>query len=122
MTTNFSEKQIQEMQEFLWDGFCNADAVGVKIKDVLTGAKFVGAKLTDDQIQSVIDHYQDPEPDPTLAWSNDQYQESNWTEGDEAVKDMIADATDSTNGEKLYQWLAWVVGDQTADDMLEDWK
>lgn len=35
---------------------------------------------------------------------------------------MIADATDCSDGEKLYQWLAWVVGDQTADDMLEDWK
>lgn len=107
MTTNFSEKQIQEMQDQLWWDFINPDGAGVKVEDVMTGAKFVGVIFTEEQINSVAAHQMVPDK---------------WTKGDEAVKDMIADATDSTNGEKLYQWLAWVVGDQTADDMLEDWK
>ncbi len=95
------------MQDFLWDSFCNADSVGVNALDVMTGAKFVGLKLTDDQIQGVLDHYHEP---------------GNRSEGDEEVKDMIADATDCSDGDKLYQWLVWAVGNQTADDLLEDWK
>lgn len=98
---------IKEMQNFLWDAFSDADATGVNIEDVLTGAKFVGVKLTDDQVKSVVDHY---------------YNTEAWTDNDEEIRDQIADATDSENADGLYQWLAWVVGDQTAADMVENWE
>lgn len=93
----FSEQQIKKMQNFIWDGFTNAESVGVKLEDVLTGARFCGVKLTDKQINSVIAHYMNPDE---------------WNDSDEKISDLIATASDCEDGDKLFKWLEWIVGDE----------
>lgn len=101
MTKN---KKIQKMQKFLWDAFCDPDAVGVYLHDLLT---WPGLHLTSDQVKSTEYHFYDPE-----AWSEDN----------EAVRDIVAAATDSENFDRLYCWLIWTVGDQTAADLVKNWR
>lgn len=87
----YSSKTIKAMQDGIWDEFTDPDAAGVKMEDILTGARdIMGVKLTDD-----------------------------WTEQDEKVRDMIADATDSEDGDKLFSWMAWIDGDQAADGFID---
>lgn len=101
----YSNKTIKAMQDGIWDEFTDPDAAGVKKEDILTVARdIMGVKLTDDQIQSVVEHYN---------YADD------WTEQDEKVRDMIADATDSEDGDKLFSWMAWIDGDQAADGFID---
>lgn len=94
----FSKKQIKGMQYFIWNSFTDSVGSGVALEDVLTGAKFVGVKLSEKQMQSVIDHEANPDE---------------WTDADEEVRDLIADATaDCEDGDKLFKWLEWIVGDE----------
>lgn len=94
----FSKKQIEGMQDFIWGSFTDYVGSGVALEDVLTGAKFAGVKLTKKQIESVISHESAPDE---------------WTEADEEVRDLIADATaDCEDGDKLFKWLEWIVGDE----------
>lgn len=95
--------EIAKVQSFLWDAFCNAESVGVSLNDLLT---WPDLHLTEAQIESVEAH--DYEPD-------------SWTKEDEAVRDIVADATDSTDYDRLYNWLIWTIGDQTAADLMEGW-
>ena len=100
----FSKQQIKGMKEFIWDGFTDSESVGVNLEDVLTGARFCGVKLTDKQINSVIDHYMNPDE---------------WNDADEEVRDLIAAASDLDDGEKLFKWLEWIVGDE-AYNLVEE--
>lgn len=97
----------ENIGEFLWDGFTNPQSVGVRLEDVLDGAALVGLKLTDEQKSSVLAHSEAPD---------------DWTEDDENVRDLIADATDSKDFDKMYKWLEYVVGDIAATELVEDWK
>lgn len=96
-------KNIEKMQSFLWEAFCNAESVGVLIDDLLT---WPGLHLTSEQIESVEAHY---------------YQSEVWTEEDEEVRDIVAAATDSQDYNRLDCWLIWTVGDQTAADLVSGW-
>lgn len=100
----FSKKQIEGMQDFIWDSFTDSVSSGVVLEDVLTGAQFVGINFTEEQIQSVIDHEEDPDE---------------WTDADEEVRDLIAEATDCEDGNKLFKWLEWIVGDD-AFELIEE--
>lgn len=93
----YSNEQIEEMQDFIWKCYIDPVYFGVTLEDVLTGAKFVGVELTEEQIQSVIKHKSAPDE---------------WTDADEEVRDRIADATDCEDGDKLFKWLEWLVGDE----------
>lgn len=95
------------MSKFIWDAFCDPDGVGVNIADVLDGAALAGVVLTDDQKEGVIRHMGDVD---------------SWTAGDEAVRDKIADATDNATYEQLFDWLAFVVGDDAAKMMEKEWR
>ena len=97
----------REIGEFIWDGFTDAEGVGVSLEDILTGAHFVGVELTDDQIDSVIDHYTKPDK---------------WGDEDEKIRDLIAAATDCEDYESMFAWLAFIVGDTTAEDLVKEWK
>ena len=94
---SFSKKQIKGMQNFIWDGFTDSVSVGVDLEDVLTGARFCGVNLTNEQVQSVIAHNVAPDE---------------WNKEDEKVRDLIAVASDCEDGEKLFKWLEWIVGDE----------
>lgn len=100
MTTNVTRK----MQSFLWDAFTDADAVGVSLDGLLT---WPGLHLSQGQIISVEKHYYKPEE---------------WAKKDEEARDIIAAATDSTDFNRLYSWLIWAVGDQTAAGLVEEWE
>ena len=95
---------VKEAQHFLWDAFADADAVGVSLDNLLT---WPGLRLTQGQINSVEKHYNQPEK---------------WSKEDETVRDIIAAATDSNDFMRLYSWLAWAVGDQTAAKKVEEWE
>lgn len=102
------KKALKEIQKFLWDAFTDADAVGVKLDNLLSwpGLKYQ-CGLTQSMIDSVKAHYYKPE---------------DWSKEDEKVRDIVAEATDSEDFEALYSWLAWAVGDQTAAGLVEDWE
>ncbi len=104
--TYSKKKTIKAMQDGIWEEFNDPDAAGVKMEDILTGAReIMGVKLTDAQIQSVVEHYN---------YADD------WTDQDEKVRDMIADATaDSEDGDKLFSWMTWIDGDQAADGFID---
>lgn len=95
---------VKETQKFLWDAFTDADAVGVSLNDLLT---WPGLHLAQGQISSVEAHYYKPEE---------------WSKEDEQARNIIADATDSEDFNRLYSWLIWAVGDQTAANLVEDWE
>lgn len=104
MTENYI---VENIGDFLWESFCNPDSVGVRLEDVLDGAALAGLQLTDEQKESVLAHAKGPD---------------DWTSDDENVRDLIADATDCENYEKMFAWLAFVVGDIAAAQLVEDWK
>lgn len=95
---------VKETQKFLWDAFTDADAVGVSLNDLLT---WPGLHLAQGQISSVEAHYYKPEE---------------WSKEDEQARNIIAGATDSEDFNRLYSWLIWAVGDQTAANLVEDWE
>lgn len=95
------------MGKFLWDGFTDPDGVGVDLAAILDGAALAGVVLTSAQKESVTLHMGDVDA---------------WTSADEAVRDLIADATDQATGAQLYAWLAFVVGDDAADAMIKEWE
>lgn len=95
--------EIEKMQKFLWDAFCDADATGVRLHDLLT---WPGLHLTKGQIESVESHY---------------HEVDKWNIGDEAVKEIIADATDCEDFGFLSGWFAWVVGDVETDSLGDSW-
>lgn len=95
------------MGKFIWDGFTDPDGVGVDAADILDGAALAGVDLTDEQKNSVIRHMDDVD---------------SWSDQDEAIRDMIADATDDATYEQLFSWLEFVVGDYTADELVKEWK
>ena len=97
------EKELQKIQSFLWDAFCDPDATGVYLNDLLT---WPGLHLTSDQVTSAEYHFYDPEA---------------WDEGNEAVRDVVANNTDCEDFNRLYCWLIWAVGDRTAFDLVKSW-
>lgn len=103
------EKQqlVDEIGEFIWDGFTDPAGVGVNLFDVLEGASLVGVKLTDEQKNGVLNHVNDF---------------GEWTSYDEEVRDLIAKATDCKDFEKMFSWLAFIVGGTTAEHLVNDWK
>lgn len=108
LTSEEMKEATKELQEELWNEFCDPEENGVRIEDVLNGAnKIMGAGLTEEQIQSVLDHYNAPDE---------------WTDEDEQVRDMIADLTDSEDGNKLLVWYMYTSGDQAAQEFLDQYK
>lgn len=93
--------------EFIWDGFTDPAGVGVRLVDILDGARLVGVDLTDAQKDSVLAHIDEPDK---------------WDESDENVRDLIADATDNANYNQMFAWLAFVVGNQTAAGLVREWE
>lgn len=108
LTSEEMKEATKELQEELWNEFCDPEENGVNMEDVLNGAVDVmGARLTEQEIQSVVDHYNDQE---------------NWTDEDEEVRDLIADLTDSEDGNKLLVWYTYTSGDQAAQAFLDQYK
>lgn len=103
----FESYKIEEMSNFIWDGFTDPAAVGVNLENVLKGAKLVGVDLTDEQIASVIRHSENVDE---------------WNENDEKVRDLIADATDYLDYNKMFDWLTFIVGDTTAEELVKNWE
>lgn len=106
-TQNTKKYVTREIGAFIWDGFTDPAGVGVNMFDILDGASIVGVKLTDTQKDSVLNH------------SNDY---GEWTSNDEELRDQIAVATDGEDYEKMFAWLAFVVGDTTAAALVKEWK
>ena len=98
---------VNEIGNFIWDGFCDPAGVGVNIFNILDGASLVGVDLTDDQKNGVLSHVN--------AFGE-------WTSDDETVRDAIAAATDCVDYEKMFSWLAFVVGDTTAEALVKEWE
>ena len=108
LTSEEMKEATKELQEELWNEFCDPEQSGVKMEDVLNGAVDVmGANLTAGQIKSVLDHYNAPDE---------------WTDEDEEVRDLIADLTDSEDGNKLLVWYMYTSGDQAAQAFLDQYK
>lgn len=101
------ERVVNEIGEFIWDGFCDPAAVGVNMFDILDGAAIVECNLTDEQKNGVLSH------------ANGF---GEWTSDDETVRDAIAAATDCKDYEKMFSWLAFIVGDTTAEQLVNEWK
>lgn len=96
---------ISALQQRLWDDWTDCERSGVKPEDVLTGAREVmDLQISDEQIEETCAHYRYA-PD--------------WTSRDEEVSDQIREATDSEDPDKLYAWLEWIEGDQTAAEIVE---
>lgn len=105
--TKFKNYVTKEIGSFLWDGFCDPAGVGVNLFSLLDGAALVGVDLTDEQKNGVLAHV-----DAIDGWTSD----------DEAVRDLIAAATDNEDYEKMLAWFAFVVGDTTAAAMVKEWE
>lgn len=105
--TKFESYVTREIGSFIWDGFTDPAGVGVDAADILDGAALVGLDLTDKQKSSVLSHMDDIDL---------------WTSDDEEVRDLIAAATDMQDYEKMFDWLAFVVGDNTAVDLVKEWE
>lgn len=103
----FESYVTREIGAFIWDGFTDPAGVGVNMFDILDGAALVGVDLTDEQKNSVLIH------------ANDF---GEWASDDEEVRNAIAAATDCVDYEKMYAWLAFVVGDTTAAALVKEWK
>ena len=103
----FKAYVTREIGSFIWDGFTDPAGVGVNMLDILDGAAIVGVDLTDEQKNGVLAH------------SNDF---GEWTSDDEDVRDAIAAATDCVDYEKMQAWLAFIVGDTTAADLVKEWE
>lgn len=97
----FESYVCREIGNFIWDGFTNPAAVGVRLQDILDGAALVGVDLTDKQKNSVLAHIDEPDK---------------WNDDDEDTRDTIADATDSKDYAKMHAWLVFIVGDTTAEN------
>ncbi|ACB72616.1 hypothetical protein J7U02_03800 [Lactobacillus delbrueckii subsp. lactis] len=105
--TTYKNYVTKEIGSFIWDGFCDPAGVGVNVFDILDGARLAGVDLTEAQKNSVLAHV------------SDVY---GWTSEDEEVRDLIADATDMQDYEKMFDWLAFVMGDTTAANLVKSWK
>jgi hypothetical protein len=103
----FESYVAREIGEFIWDGFCDPAGVGVNMFDILDGAHLVGVDLTDNQKNGVLSH------------SNNF---GEWTSNDATVRDLIAAATDCEDYGKMFAWLAFVVGDTVAANLVENWE
>ena len=103
----FEAYVTRKIGEFLWDGFCDPAGVGINMFDLLDGAYLVGLKLTTEQKDSVLNHLNDSDE---------------WSSNDEKIRDAIAAATDCMDYEKMYAWLAFVVGDTTAEALVKEWE
>lgn len=105
--TKFESYVTREIGDFIWDGFCDPAGVGVNIPDILDGAALVGVDLTEAQKEGVLNH-------------GNTFGE--WTSDDEEVRNAIAAATDMQDYEKMFDWLAFAVGDTTAVDLVKEWE
>ena len=103
----FEAYVTREIGEFIWDGFADPAGVGVNMFDILSGAALVGVNLTNEQKDGILSHVSD-----FGEWSSD----------DEEVRDAIAAATDCVDYEKMFNWLAFVVGDITAASLVKEWQ
>lgn len=103
----FESYKIQEMSNFIWDGFCDPASVGVKLEDILDGAAVAGVMLTPAQKNSVINHSENIDE---------------WNDNDEEIRDAIAFATDHATYEQLLDWLTDIVGDATAVALVKNWQ
>ena len=102
---NYKTFVTREIGHFLWDGFTDPAGVGVDLAAILDGAALVGVDLTEGQKDSVLSHMEDF---------------GEWSSEDEGVRDQIASATDCEDYEKMYSWLAFVVGDTTAAGLVKE--
>lgn len=108
LTKESSKEATKALQIELWNEFCAPEENGVEMEDVLRGAVDVmNADITEEQIQSVLDHYKDPDE---------------WAEEDEEVRDMISDLTDSEDWGKLLDWYTYTSGDSAADLFLDQYE
>lgn len=105
--TTYKSYVTREIGNFVWDGFTDPAGVGVNVFDILDGAALVGVDLTEAQKEGVLNHVNNF---------------GEWTSDDDEVRDLIADATDLQDYEKMYAWLALVVGDTTAADLVKGWQ
>lgn len=103
----FEAYVTREIGEFIWDGFTDPAGVGVNMFDIINGAALVGVNLTNEQKDGILSHVNDF---------------SEWSSDDEEVRDAIAFATDCVDNEKMFAWLAFIVGDTTADELVKNWK
>ena len=103
----FKDYITREIGNFIWDGFTDPAGVGVNMFNILDGAHLVGVNLTDAQKDSVLNH------------SNDF---GEWSSSDEEIRDSIAIATDIQDYEKMYAWLEFIVGDNTATGLVKEWE
>lgn len=105
--TTYKNYVTREIGAFIWDGFTDPAGVGVNLFNLLDGAALVGVDLTDEQKEGVLNH-------------GNTFGE--WTSDDEEVRNAIAAATDMQDYEKMFDWLAFVVGDTTAAALVKEWK
>lgn len=104
---NYKNYVTREIGSFLWGGFTDPAGVGVNLFSLLDGASLVGVDLTDEQKNGVLAHVTEID---------------GWTSTDEEVRDLIAAATDCEDYEKMFDWLAFVVGDTTAAGLVKEWE
>lgn len=94
----------EPLEDYLGDALEYPEQVGVKLTDVLTGAReFAGLKITDNQIKEYIDQ---------ITYSPNDYTDK--------IEDKVTRAIEKVDYDKLTSWVDWVGGDDTADNMLEE--
>lgn len=94
----------EPLEDYLEDALEYPEQAGVKLEDVLTGAReFAGLKITDDQVKEYVRQYNEGE-------KSGLYDE---------IEDQVVRAIESVDYDKLTYWVDWVGGDDTAANMLE---
>ena len=97
----------EPLEDYLGDALEYPEQVGVKLTDVLTGAReFAGLKITDDQIKEYVRQYQEGADSHTGLY--------------DGIEDKVMRAIEKVNYDKLTSWVDWVGGDDTAANMTEE--
>lgn len=94
----------EPLEDYLGDALEYPEQVGVKLTDVLTGAReFAGLKITDDQIKEYINQ---------ITYSPNDYTDK--------IDDQVTRAIWNVDYQGLVHWVDWVGSDDTAANMLEE--
>lgn len=97
----------EPLEDYLGDALEYPEQVGVKLTDVLTGAReFAGLKITDNQIKEYVRQYQEGAASHTGLY--------------DGIEDKVMRAIEKVDYDKLTSWVDWVGGDDTAVNMLEE--
>lgn len=95
----------EPLEDYLEDALEYPEQAGVKLEDVLAGAReYAGLKITDDQIKEYVRQYNEGADSHTGLYDE--------------IMDQVVRAIESVDYDKLVRWTDWVGGDDTAANLL----